>query len=222
MIGSIAPSEGSRDERRNGVAARSDTVDRILDGAVRALARHGHRKFSMSDVSEQAGVSRGTLYRYFKNRDELLEAIAVHVRERTREELVEAVAEQPEPEHRLRTVLDVVIRSGWLHPESMRILDIEPAFAQSFIREVFPQFIELVADSLEPAADHIPVLRDRRLTVKQLAELVLRVGASAFYVPSPDAAQLPDWMEELASPSGEGPGPRRKPKTRPRPASVAG
>ena len=49
--------------------ANNETVNRILDGALRALARRGLRKLSMSDICEEAGISRGTLYRYFKSKD---------------------------------------------------------------------------------------------------------------------------------------------------------
>src|SRR5262245_35161324 len=54
------------------------TRERILDGAARALARHGLAKLGMQDVSQQAAVSRGTLYRYFPNRDDLLTTLARH------------------------------------------------------------------------------------------------------------------------------------------------
>jgi AcrR family transcriptional regulator len=52
------------------------TRERILDGAVQAVALHGLSKLGMSDVSRSAGVARGTVYRYFASRDELLNALA--------------------------------------------------------------------------------------------------------------------------------------------------
>jgi len=41
------------------------------------VASHGLSKLEMGDVSECAGLSPGTLYRYFSNRDELLAALSV-------------------------------------------------------------------------------------------------------------------------------------------------
>lgn len=179
------------------MGTNNGTVERILDGAVRALARHGHHKLSMSDVCAEAGVSRGTLYRYFKSREALIEAIAVHVKEGVRDELRRAVNERPEPEHRVRTILDVVIEYQWLHPESTQIVNLEPGFAQQFIRGVFPEFVEIVAEALEPASAHIAPIRDGLLTVEQLARLMLRVAASAVFVPGPDGADLAVWMARL-------------------------
>ncbi len=47
----------------------------ILEAAARALARSGD-KASMSGVAREAGVARATLYRYFHNRQALVEEVA--------------------------------------------------------------------------------------------------------------------------------------------------
>ncbi len=66
-------------------------VDRILDAADRAFAELGVSAAGMAEIARAAGCSRGTLYRYFKNRHELHRAyvkrvglaIAGRVRDRT-------------------------------------------------------------------------------------------------------------------------------------------
>jgi AcrR family transcriptional regulator len=47
----------------------------ILDAAVAQIVRHGYDKTTMGDVAGEAGVSRGTVYLYFKGKDELFEAL---------------------------------------------------------------------------------------------------------------------------------------------------
>ena len=47
----------------------------ILDGAAQLFALQGERA-SMNDVAEAAGVARATVYRYFPNRDTLLDELA--------------------------------------------------------------------------------------------------------------------------------------------------
>jgi TetR/AcrR family transcriptional regulator, mexCD-oprJ operon repressor len=47
----------------------------ILEAAASVLAAQGERG-SMSDVAEAAGVARATVYRYFPNRQSLLDALA--------------------------------------------------------------------------------------------------------------------------------------------------
>lgn len=58
-------------------AAGEDPVKReqILDGALSVFMQMGFDAASMNDITREAGVSKGTLYVYFKNKDDLFAAI---------------------------------------------------------------------------------------------------------------------------------------------------
>ena len=47
----------------------------IIDGACRVFLERGFDAASMGEIAREAGVSKGTLYVYFKSKDELFEAI---------------------------------------------------------------------------------------------------------------------------------------------------
>ena len=67
-----------RELRRGPVAeARGDSAKRrqILDGARRMFLAQGFDAASMGEIAREAGVSKGTLYVYFKSKEELFEAI---------------------------------------------------------------------------------------------------------------------------------------------------
>jgi len=170
------------------------TVDRILEGALAVLARSGPRKLSISDVCQEAAVARGTLYRYFASKDELLDAVARYVGRGAESRLALAIERQPDPAQRVEVVFDVITRFDWLHPGHRQILEHEPRFALAYIRDVFPHFVDLAAAALEPAADLIPTVRDGQLTVRDVAEIALRAGASTVYLPADDAERLTQAM----------------------------
>ena len=66
------PAEGPRTgETREDSAKRRQ----ILDGARRAFLTNGFDAASMNEIARAAGVSKGTLYVYFKSKEELFEAI---------------------------------------------------------------------------------------------------------------------------------------------------
>ncbi|MDX2682645.1 TetR/AcrR family transcriptional regulator [Streptomyces sp. NY05-11A] len=48
----------------------------ILDGAKRSFTRNGFHATSMQDVLTETGLSAGAVYRYFRGKDELIEAVA--------------------------------------------------------------------------------------------------------------------------------------------------
>jgi len=63
-----------------GAAAEPDNEmrARIIDAGYRMLLQFGEDKTSMGDIADAAGVSRGTVYRYFGDRDQLLEGVMDH------------------------------------------------------------------------------------------------------------------------------------------------
>ena len=61
------PSLSRRRARRS-----SDKRERILDAAVRVLARKGFHATRVSEIAKAAGVADGTIYLYFDSKDELL------------------------------------------------------------------------------------------------------------------------------------------------------
>ncbi|WP_442579746.1 TetR/AcrR family transcriptional regulator [Mesorhizobium sp. ASY16-5R] len=63
--------------RRGRPAAGHDPVKRkqIIDGARRIFINMGFDAASMNDITREAGVSKGTIYVYFANKEELFEAL---------------------------------------------------------------------------------------------------------------------------------------------------
>jgi len=60
-MASVSKQKGTSEKRR-----------RILDGALRAFARKGFYNTKVSEIASEAGVADGTIYLYFKNKDDLL------------------------------------------------------------------------------------------------------------------------------------------------------
>src|SRR5919107_3191422 len=58
--------------------------EQILEAATRVFAEKGFRRATTRDVARTAGVSEGTIYNYFKNKDALLMAILDRLNETER------------------------------------------------------------------------------------------------------------------------------------------
>lgn len=83
--------------------AREDGAKRrqIIDGACRVFLAQGFDAASMGAIAREAGVSKGTLYVYFKSKEELFEAI-VEEQCRVQAQYVFTLDEQAEIESELR------------------------------------------------------------------------------------------------------------------------
>src|ERR1700704_21473 len=54
----------------------ADRRDQILGAAVAAFAKRGFHQTSMHDISAEAGISVGLIYRYFANKEGVIAAMA--------------------------------------------------------------------------------------------------------------------------------------------------
>jgi AcrR family transcriptional regulator len=69
----------------------------ILDAAQRCFARKGFYEASMQDVFRESGLSAGAVYRYFKSKDELVQAIAAGAIGHLAAVMEDALAQDPVP-----------------------------------------------------------------------------------------------------------------------------
>jgi AcrR family transcriptional regulator len=61
--------------KRPSQSRSAHTVDTILDATARILVERGYASTSTNAVAERAGVSVGSLYQYFPNKDALIAAL---------------------------------------------------------------------------------------------------------------------------------------------------
>ncbi len=62
----------STENNSNTKNRKSDKYRRILEAAIKVFARHGFFHSTVSQVAKEAGVADGTIYLYFKNKDDIL------------------------------------------------------------------------------------------------------------------------------------------------------
>ncbi|MER7405725.1 TetR family transcriptional regulator [Streptomyces sp. NPDC000070] len=78
------------------------TAERILEATEEVLRRHGPAKATVVDVARALGVSHGSVYRHFRTKAALREAVTKRWLDRTSGELSGIVAADRDPETRLR------------------------------------------------------------------------------------------------------------------------
>src|SRR5215467_10177719 len=88
----------------NSLNATSDKYQRILDAAIEVIAEHGFFHSRVAEIAGRAGVADGTIYLYFKNKDELLMAAIDSAFHRFIQRARTAMAQIPEPREKLRRI----------------------------------------------------------------------------------------------------------------------
>jgi AcrR family transcriptional regulator len=102
----------------------------LLQATLRAIAEDGPDGFTLRDVARRAGVSPAAPYRHFRDKDELLAAVAAECAERLAQMVEASVAEAPadDPLARFRQEGIALVEFAVAHPEHFRVLNL-PGFS---------------------------------------------------------------------------------------------
>jgi AcrR family transcriptional regulator len=113
--------------RRLGTDDRSSQRVRIVDAALRCLARQGIAKTTADDIAREAGLSRATLYRAFSDgKDGVLHAVVETETARLFSDLAVAMGEARDLEELLVAGLTGAARALSAHPALGYLLAHEP------------------------------------------------------------------------------------------------
>ena len=79
----------------------------IIDAAIQVFARKGFYNAKVSDVADAAGVAAGTIYLYFKNKDDLLISLFEEKMEAILQRFRNHLQDIDDPVEKLHTMVDV-------------------------------------------------------------------------------------------------------------------
>ena len=133
-------------------AGGPDKRERILRGAIKVFARKGFYATRVSEIAKAAGVADGTIYLYFKNKDDVLVCIFEDRITRLLEVLRREVAESSSFEERMRRIVGLppgpAVPAGRafmfpglhvLEPEVFDYMDADTVF--SITRDTYPRLL---------------------------------------------------------------------------------
>jgi TetR/AcrR family transcriptional regulator, mexCD-oprJ operon repressor len=130
----------------SGVPRYDRTAAAILDAAAHVLSEHGSRA-NLADVAAAAGVSRATLYRYYPDREALLDALASAALADAAARLADAGLERAPVEEAIERIVRAVIAVGDRYSVIVHeLVRFDPAEAERLLgapmRAVFARGIE--------------------------------------------------------------------------------
>ena len=153
-----------------------DKRNAILDAATRLFAERGLTAAPTSEISQLAGVAEGTLFTYFKTKDDLINALYREVKLELADAMMSDFPRKKNIRTKLRHVWDRYVNWGIANPRQRKVL------AQLTVSEVltkesrdagsapFVEFQAMIRDAIEQRVfrNDVPV----ELISKSLAALV--------------------------------------------------
>lgn len=78
----------------------------IIEAAVKVIAENGYHASQVSRIAKEAGVADGTIYLYFKNKEDVLVSVFEEKMGHFIQKIAKVTSEQPSANQKLRTLID--------------------------------------------------------------------------------------------------------------------
>ena len=130
-----------------------DKPQQIIDAAIRVFASKGFYNSRVSDIAKEAGIAAGTIYLYFKTKDEILVTLFREKMAAFVEALRRAMKEEPDPVSKLRRLVALHFEMLERAPDLAEVVQVELRQGHKFFRGAsaheISSYFALIASVLE-------------------------------------------------------------------------
>jgi AcrR family transcriptional regulator len=130
-------------------------TSQIIEAAMTVFARQGFHKARMDDIAEETGLSKGTLYLYFKNKDAIITALLKALLGRELSQARKMLDQDGPVIDKLNRFVDIVVKdfTGMLPMMSIYLeflsLAVRRKAIKVAIRDSFVDFYEILTELVE-------------------------------------------------------------------------
>lgn len=176
------------------------TVEAILDAAARVFERHGYAAGTTNRIAERAGVSIGSLYQYFPNKDAILVALVEqHLDEGTAAAgpvLRALVADPPPLEEGMRRLVEAMVALHRERPRLHRVL-FEEAPRPPALRRRLDRLTATARGAVAAYLRTLDVGRDPELAARLVVQVIETVTHEL--VLRPDGVPVEAYVDEAVA-----------------------
>ncbi|MBW1989648.1 MAG: TetR/AcrR family transcriptional regulator [Deltaproteobacteria bacterium] len=127
--------------------------ERILDAAVRVFSRKGYFGSTVSQIAGEAGVADGTIYLYFKNKEDILASFVRRHSQEFFDRVKDEIGGQPTAVDKLRTLVRLHFEASSRDRHRALVYQVEmrrsSRLMKAEIREALKMYLDLVGSILE-------------------------------------------------------------------------
>ena len=134
-------------------AAVADKREAIVRSAIKVFARKGYFSSKVADIAAEAGIADGTVYLYFKSKEDILHSIfdramAEFIAEGRRE-----LAELKTPEAKLRKIAELHLEKLGADRDLAIVFQVELRGSTKFMREFsaagFAEYLDIIRKTID-------------------------------------------------------------------------
>jgi len=150
----------------------------ILDIATEVFSKKGFASTQVDEIANLAGLGKGTVYRYFKDKENLFLSVVDRGIENLKDLVLEAMAKEKEPLDKIKKVIEVYLKFFEKHSDLIRIFIHEQSEFQKRIQKRYYQHYYEHVNKLEEVfkkAQALGLIKKKinpRLTIAILTDML--------------------------------------------------
>lgn len=121
------------------VSTRPSKRELILDAATQVFAQKGYSTARVSDVAQEAGVADGTIYLYFKSKEEILLSIFESKMAQLLSGVQEVMQKTTDCDDKIRAFAHFHLEQVQLNRAVAEVLQVELRLSKKFMKEYRPE-----------------------------------------------------------------------------------
>ena len=130
-----------------------DKHKKILQAAIKVFAHNGFYNSKVSEIAKEAGVADGTIYLYFKNKDDILISLFEEEMENIIENMKEEMDKQEDLLSKLKRFAVVQLNSKRDNPDLAAIMEVElrqsSKFMKEYVNKKFIEYLKIVSSIIK-------------------------------------------------------------------------
>jgi TetR/AcrR family fatty acid metabolism transcriptional regulator len=143
---------------------KNDKYHRILEAAVKVFARCGFYQSTISQIAKEAGVADGTIYLYFKNKDDILVQFFSHRTKQVFEKFQAEVDRADTGLEKLRNLVRRHLAEFQQDRDGAIVYQVEThqnsRLAEAQIKEMSKMYLNLVSEIVEQGQEEESIRKD--------------------------------------------------------------
>lgn len=147
----------------------------VIKATIKVINEIGFASASISKIAKEAGVSVGTIYIYYQNKEDLVVSVYYYVKEKMTVVLFNGMSENNSVKKNLKILWDNTINSGTIIPELI-------AYSEQFLNSPFYDLIDTV--KIDEITKPVMGIVNRGIEEKILKQISFEVFIAFFYVPA--------------------------------------
>lgn len=159
---------------------KTDTRSRILEAAMARIKHYGYSKTTMSEIAKDCNMSAGNIYRFFKSKIDIAEAMAEDHYQETHKRFIEIAGRSGSAAQKLYDLFDYSLRATFEKLDSdAKILEVaevlsseRPEHANRLLSKERTIMVDILKDGI--AKNEFAAMKDIEFTAEMIQSALMK------------------------------------------------